>query len=82
MARYIFLTDAARELYVDWPETARENIGMLHLYASRNPHDPQLTRLVGELSSGDADFRRWWADQTCSSPGTARRTTVIRLSGI
>lgn len=61
MARYVFLNEAARELYVDWVGTAREIVGMLRLYASHHPHDPQLARLVDELSAADRDFRRWWA---------------------
>ncbi|MEV6654559.1 hypothetical protein [Streptomyces sp. NPDC051219] len=28
MARYVFLNDAARDLYVDWPGTARDIVGM------------------------------------------------------
>jgi transcriptional regulator with XRE-family HTH domain len=67
MARFMFLNDTARDLYRDWPETARENVGMLHLYASHHPHDPRLTELVGDLSA-DPDFRRWWADQDVYRP--------------
>ena len=69
MTRFMFLNDAARDLYVDWPETAREVIGMLHLYASHHPDDPKLTQLVGELSVSDRDFRRgWWSDQDVYRP--------------
>ncbi|MFC9914628.1 hypothetical protein [Streptomyces sp. NPDC127197] len=53
---------------VDWPETARENVGMLHLYASHHPHDPRLAQLVGELSVSDRDCRRWWADHDVYQP--------------
>lgn len=66
MARYIFLDDGARSLYVDWPGAARSVVGSLHLYAGRNPHDPHLAELVGELSVRDQDFRRWWADREVS----------------
>ncbi|MFD5057192.1 MULTISPECIES: helix-turn-helix domain-containing protein [unclassified Streptomyces] len=68
MARYIFLNDAARDLYVDWPGTAREIVGMLHLYASHHPRDPRLAQLVGDLSDSDRDFRRWWADHDVYQP--------------
>ncbi len=67
MARFMFLDPAARDLYLDWAETARENIGMLHLYAGRNPRDPRLAALVGELSD-DPDFRRWWPRQDVYRP--------------
>jgi transcriptional regulator with XRE-family HTH domain len=68
MARFMFLNDAARDLYVDWSDTAREVVGMLHLYASHHPHDPRLSELVGDLSVSDRDFRRWWADQDVYRP--------------
>ncbi|HEY3748690.1 MAG TPA: helix-turn-helix transcriptional regulator [Pseudonocardiaceae bacterium] len=62
MARYVFLDEGVRELYVDWPSAARGIVGTLHLYAGSYPHDPQLAELIGELSLQDKDFRRWWAD--------------------
>jgi transcriptional regulator with XRE-family HTH domain len=62
MARFLFLDEAARELYVDWEASARGTVAALHLYAGRHPHDPRLAELIGELSLRDKDFRRWWAD--------------------
>jgi transcriptional regulator with XRE-family HTH domain len=62
MARYLFLDEGARKLYADWEPTARNTVASLHLDAGRNPDDPELAELVGELSVRDVDFRRWWAD--------------------
>jgi transcriptional regulator with XRE-family HTH domain len=62
MARFIFLDEAARELYTDWEAAGRGAVAALHLYAGRHPHDPRLAELIGELSLRDGDFRRWWAD--------------------
>jgi transcriptional regulator with XRE-family HTH domain len=62
MARFVFLDEAARELYVNWEAVARTSVAALHLYAGRHPHDPRLAALIGELSLHDEDFRRWWAD--------------------
>lgn len=66
MARFIFLDEAARELYVDWEAAARSVIGTLHLYGGRYPDDRQLAELIGELSLRDEDFRHWWADHGVS----------------
>jgi transcriptional regulator with XRE-family HTH domain len=66
MARFLFLDEAARELYVDWEAAARGVIGTLHLYAGRHPEDRLLAELVGELSVRDEDFRHWWADHRVS----------------
>ncbi|WP_079124718.1 helix-turn-helix transcriptional regulator [Streptomyces lushanensis] len=62
MVRFIFLDEAARELYIDWESSARGSVAALHLYAGRHPDDPLLAELIGELSLRDEDFRRWWAD--------------------
>jgi transcriptional regulator with XRE-family HTH domain len=62
LVRFLFLDDAARELYRDWAEAARSAVAGLHLYAGRNPDDVRLTELVDELSVRDPDFRHWWAD--------------------
>jgi hypothetical protein len=62
LVRFLFLDKAARDLYLDWAEAARDAVAGLHLYAGRNPNDAQLTDLVKELSARDPDFRRWWAD--------------------
>jgi transcriptional regulator with XRE-family HTH domain len=62
LVRFLFLDDAARELYMDWPQAARSAVAGLHLYAGRWPHDARLAELVEELSGRDSDFRRWWAD--------------------
>ncbi|MFG1703783.1 helix-turn-helix transcriptional regulator [Nonomuraea sp. M3C6] len=62
MARYMFLTPAARRLYIDWETGARDTVAALRLYAGRNPDDRRLAELIGELSLRDEDFRRWWAE--------------------
>ncbi|MEU6973367.1 helix-turn-helix transcriptional regulator [Kitasatospora aureofaciens] len=61
MARRIFLDPNAREVHLDWDEAARTTVGILRMAAGRHPHDPELVRLVGELSLGSETFRRLWA---------------------
>ncbi|WP_035799563.1 helix-turn-helix transcriptional regulator [Kitasatospora mediocidica] len=61
MARLIFLDPASREVHVDWDRAAHDTVGILRMAAGRQPHQPALVRLVGELSLGSETFRRMWA---------------------
>ncbi len=60
--RLAFLDPGIRGLYVHWEKAAKECVAYLRMDVGRYPHDPELARLVGELSVQDADFRRWWSD--------------------
>jgi transcriptional regulator with XRE-family HTH domain len=73
-ARWIFLDPATRDLYVDWPVVARENVAILRRDAGRYPHDTELQALIGELSVASPEFRTWWAehDVLARSYGTKR----------
>jgi transcriptional regulator with XRE-family HTH domain len=59
-ARHFFLDEGARDLYVDWEESARATVGWLRLAAGRHPDDAGLAELIGELSMRSEDFRRLW----------------------
>ncbi|MFJ6544693.1 helix-turn-helix domain-containing protein [Streptomyces sp. NPDC091385] len=63
VARFAFLTPAARRFYTDWEHMARFAVGALRVEAGRNPHDPELTRLIGELSTRSDEFRVMWGSQ-------------------
>jgi transcriptional regulator with XRE-family HTH domain len=73
-ARWIFLDPATRELYVDWPVVARENVAILRHDAAQHPDDPELRELIGELSMASPEFRTWWAehDVAVRNSGTKR----------
>lgn len=59
--RFIYLNPAAREFWRDYDQVAHDAASMLRLEAGRNPHDPDLIRLVGELSTRSELFRHAWA---------------------
>lgn len=61
VSRFIYLDPAAREFFVDWEQVANDSAAMLRLEAGRTPHDPELIRLVGELSTRSEVFRQRWA---------------------
>jgi transcriptional regulator with XRE-family HTH domain len=60
-ARFTFLDPAAREFFLDWERVARDLVAHLRSEAGRNPHDRDLSNLVGELSTRSHEFRTWWA---------------------
>lgn len=51
----------ARRVHLDWDEAALTTVGILRMAAGRRPHDPELVRLIGELSVGSVSFRTLWA---------------------
>ncbi|WP_246147912.1 hypothetical protein [Nonomuraea turkmeniaca] len=59
--RFVYLDPAAREFFVDWDRVANDAAAMLRLEAGRNPHDPALIELIGELSTRSEVFRQRWA---------------------
>jgi transcriptional regulator with XRE-family HTH domain len=60
-ARFTFLDPGATDFYPDWDRVASELVAHLRSQAGRNPHDRQLSDLVGELSTRSDEFRVRWA---------------------
>ena len=61
-ARWLFLDDAARELFRDWDVQARAAVENLRFAAADDPDDAILRDLVGELAASSGDFRHWWTE--------------------
>jgi transcriptional regulator with XRE-family HTH domain len=62
LARFVFLDGRARSILADWDTAARESVATLRMAAGRDPNDPVLNELIGELSVKSDAFRRWWAE--------------------
>jgi transcriptional regulator with XRE-family HTH domain len=60
-ARFCFLDPRAQTFFVDWDKAADDSVAVLHAEAGRNPHDQELTSLIGELSTQSEEFRVRWA---------------------
>jgi hypothetical protein len=60
-ARFIFLDPHATEFFRDWNKVANDTVALLRAEAGRNPHDRQLSDLIGELSTRSDEFRGRWA---------------------
>lgn len=81
LVRLMFLDDAFRSLYADWPQAARDCVAVLRMEASRRPDDPDLIALVGELSIRDPDFRAWWTSHPVHGLGPVPRTFHHPVAG-
>ncbi len=60
-ARFAFLDPAAREFWANWQRIADDTVGILRGLAGRDPGDPDVHDLVGELSTRSEEFRERWA---------------------
>ncbi|MFF4628940.1 helix-turn-helix domain-containing protein [Streptomyces griseorubiginosus] len=63
----LFTDPTVRELHTEWAHDARDAVAALRMEAAADPTDPELARLVGELTHQDADFHTWWAEHRVSS---------------
>ncbi|MEU4097436.1 helix-turn-helix domain-containing protein [Streptomyces sp. NPDC026673] len=72
--RLVFTDPDMRELYAGWRDVAHTCVAQLRMEAARDPDNPRLTALVGELSVRDADFRRWWAAHHVAVRGVGTKT--------
>jgi transcriptional regulator with XRE-family HTH domain len=59
-ARWMFLDEGARSLFVDWEDQARPAVENLRLEAGTDPDDRATAELVAELRSSSPEFERWW----------------------
>ncbi|MGW3105054.1 MmyB family transcriptional regulator [Streptomyces sp. NPDC001100] len=62
MARLVFLDAHTRDLFVDWPQKARNVVGKLRLAAGQHPDDPRPASLIGELTMNSPEFSTMWAE--------------------
>jgi transcriptional regulator with XRE-family HTH domain len=62
-ARFVFLDPKSPEQVADWESMAQDVVAILRQEAARDPHNRDLTDLIGELSAQSKDFRTMWAAQ-------------------
>jgi transcriptional regulator with XRE-family HTH domain len=60
LVRWMFTTDRAREVYLDWEQEARAMLGRFRLAAARYRDDPDFTALIVELQRDSQHVRDWW----------------------
>jgi transcriptional regulator with XRE-family HTH domain len=60
-ARFVFLDPRAAAFFGDWDRIAGESVAILRSAAGRDPHNRDLSDLVGELATQSEAFRTRWA---------------------
>ena len=61
VARFVFLEPRARDFFVAWDTAASDMVAALRIEAGKNPYDPALSELVGELCTRSEEFATRWA---------------------
>jgi transcriptional regulator with XRE-family HTH domain len=60
-ARFVFLDPRAETFYPNWTRAASDTVAILRSAAARDPHDRELSDLVGRLATRSDAFRTLWA---------------------
>ena len=60
LVRWMFTTDRAREVYLEWELEARAMLGRFRLSVARYPDDPDVRTLIAELQRDSEHVRDWW----------------------
>ncbi len=61
-ARWLFLDDAARDLFADWDVQARAAVETLRFASAGQAGDRLTAELIAHLIERSPEFRRWWAE--------------------
>ncbi|MCO5993364.1 helix-turn-helix domain-containing protein [Actinoallomurus rhizosphaericola] len=77
----LFTDPAIRGMHREWEHDARDAVAALRMEAAADPDDPELARLVGELSVQDTDFRTWWAEHRVNGAAYGTKRYHHRLVG-
>jgi transcriptional regulator with XRE-family HTH domain len=71
---YLLFNDpAVRALHTDWAHAASTSVATLRMEAAKDPDDPALAALVGELSVQHEEFRTWWAAHKVTTTSAGRK---------
>lgn len=84
LVRWMFTTDQAREVYLEWEPEARAMLGRFRLSAARYPDDPDIAALIAELQRDSEHVRDWWPrhDVTAIGGGGSKKLRHPRLGAV
>ena len=73
LVRWMFTTDQAREVYLEWEPEARALLGRFRLAAARYPDDPDVRALIAELHRDSEHVRDWWPRHDVTAMGSGAK---------
>lgn len=73
LALLLFTSGAAQQLVVDWDVRARDLVADLRTGWAQHPSGDGSVGLIGRLSQGSQEFRRWWEARVVARLGGGRR---------
>jgi transcriptional regulator with XRE-family HTH domain len=81
LVRWMFTTDQAREIYLEWEPEARAMLGRFRLAAARYPDDPDVRALIAELQRDSEQVRDWWPRHDVAAMGSGSKKLRHPRSG-
>jgi hypothetical protein len=81
LVRWMFTTDQAREVYLEWEPEARALLGRFRLAAARYPDDPDVGALIAELQRDSEHVRDWWPRHDVTAMGSGSKKLRHPRSG-
>jgi transcriptional regulator with XRE-family HTH domain len=73
LVRWMFTTDRAREVYLEWEPEARAMLGRFRLAAARYRDDPDFTALITGLLRDSEQVRQWWPEHDVVAVGSGSK---------
>jgi transcriptional regulator with XRE-family HTH domain len=73
LVRWMFTTDRAREVYLEWEPEARAMLGRFRLAAARHPDDPGFAGLIAALRRDSEQVRDWWPRHDVQAVGSGTK---------
>jgi transcriptional regulator with XRE-family HTH domain len=73
LVRWMFTSDRAREVYLEWEPEARAMLGRFRLAAARHPDDPAFAALIAGLRRDSELVRDWWPRHDVRAVGSGSK---------
>lgn len=80
-ARWMLLSDDARQLFRDWDVQARAAVESLRLASGTTPDDRATLELVAELTELSPQFRQWWQEHRVYQRTSGTKLLRHRIAG-